>query len=184
MTHEVGAYLGSVRDVESLRGRCVMGSNGCWHLRTSQGRPMPRDQRHMVWVYGRGPTTATRAAWIVAGKGEPKRGQVVFRNCDSYDCVNPAHLRCGGKSEHGKAISRRGFLRGTLRRTEATRAAGVRRRKVSDELVQWIRESSQASAAAAHGAGVATSYVISIRAGKSRVDGVAGRSVFNWSAAA
>jgi hypothetical protein len=178
MPHEQGSYLGSVRSVSTLRARCVV-DGSCWHLRTSRGRPMPTDKRHMVWVHGRGPMTATRAAWLFSRGELPPQGHIVYRTCDSYDCVLPSHLRCGLKAEQGAMLSERGHFRGQWRRLIANKTNGQRLRKVTPEMVQWLHESQQSASAAAHGLGISPSRVVAIRAGHGLRDTVPGSSVFS-----
>lgn len=159
MSHQHGAYLGSIRTIEDLRQRCVMSSDGdCWHLRTAHGRPLPRAQRHSIWIFGRGLLTATRGAWLLATGSLPQdqRGFVVFRSCESYDCVNPAHLKCGLR----KTLIRHSVNAGTFE-TPARKAAlkGFKASRpqamvVTPELRVWLMESTQSGVEAAHGLGV------------------------------
>ena len=99
MSHEHGTYLGSIRCLETLRERCVMDKDGdCWHLRTARGRPLQKGLIQRIFVHGHGHCTATRGAWVLAGRPLPtQKNMVIFRTCEQYDCVNPEHLKAGSR---------------------------------------------------------------------------------------
>lgn len=177
--HEHGAYLGGLRNIRTLRERCFIGDDGCWHLRQANGRAMPRDKRHAVWVFGRGVMTSTRAAWLFATGSLPADGHIVFRTCESYDCVKPNHLQSGPKTAQGKMLAERGSLRGSMSRVQANRANGMRRRKLTLELAQWARESEQPATDIAHALGIAVSRAIDVKAGRCWQGTVIGASVFH-----
>jgi hypothetical protein len=123
---------------------------------------MPRDYRQVVWVAREGHMTATRAAWLFAkGKHAPPRWLVV-RRCDSYDCVNPKHLRCVTREQHGELLRKLGRT-STTAKTIAARVNGIKRSRLTPELRRWISESEQPSNAVAHAMGVATSHIINLR---------------------
>ena len=134
-----GVHLGGIRTLEDLRLRCVCreDEDDCWHLRSARGRPMPKDRVHCVAVHGqKGNTTATRAAWALAGK-TLRDGQVVRRVCGSYDCVNPEHLCQGLRAE----VSRKTAADGKFRSAEQLAPlAATRKRhtKVTPEALQLI----------------------------------------------
>jgi len=176
VSHKHGAHVDGIDSLEALRLRCVCDSDsGCWHLRTARGRLMPRDRVHRVWVFGRGAMTATRAAWMLAGKPEPARRQVVYRSgCDSFDCVAPEHLRCGSRKQAMQAAFRLEKFE-TAPRREAVRVLGKARQVITAELRLWLVESSQRGPAVAHALGVSLSRVRAIRreANKTRSMGFA-----------
>lgn len=179
-----GTYLGSIRDLATLQERCVIDEDtGCWHMRDPRGRPMPRNLQHVVWVYGMGQMTATRAAWSLAGHEAPK-GYRVFRTCPSYDCVCPDHLRCGTGKQHGATMRRLGVLRGDPRRALINRRNRARATVVTPELRIWIVESDQSCAAIAHSIGVSQSCVSAIRRGSRQAVSKAVPSVFHLGAMA
>ena len=164
MSHPAGTYLGSVRDMDSLRGRCVLDdATGCWHLRSSRGRPMPRDKRHALWVHGLGCMSAPRAAWMLH-IGEPvPDGLVVSRTCHSYDCVNPEHLKCWPKAAEGAFMRKHGRTAATASKVLANRQIGLKRSKVSREMRMWIAQCGQSSHAIAHALGISQSYAHALR---------------------
>jgi hypothetical protein len=161
--HELGAHVGGMHDLESLRMRCVCDPDtGCWHLRSARGRKMPDDKRHVVWVHPHGFMTATRAAWLFATGKMPPPDKLVVRKCSSYDCVFKAHLACMTKAEHGAHLTSTGKTATPTKRL-ANRVQGQRRSRVSAELRQWISESEQTAMAVAHAVGIAPSWVAALR---------------------
>ena len=169
MSHEHGAYLGSIRTVEDLRQRCVMDKDSdCWHLRTARGRPMPSAHRHSIWIFGLGHFTATRGAWLLAHGSLPQqgKGRVVFRTCDSYDCVNPAHLQCGQRKTLIRHRISLGAFDTPARKAalESFKASRPQPTVVTPELKVWLLESTQSGVDAAHALGVTQGRANCIRA--------------------
>lgn len=183
----MGAYLGSVYNLRTLRERCVvdqggLGINVCWHLRGPSGQPMPKGlgRSHQVHVHGIGKITAARAAWTFAHGDGAADGLVVFRTCDSYDCVNPAHLAAGSRKDLGAMVTQRGVLVGITSRDIAARHAGRKRRKLTAEQVAMIKERSDVSAVKlAAELGVSNTTINDIRRGNRYRDTAHGASVFN-----
>lgn len=159
MSHEHGTYLGSIRCLDTLRERCVVDKDGgdCWRLRSARGRLLPKGRVQRIWVHGHGHCTATRGAWLLAGRPLPThKHMVIFRTCEQYDCVNPEHLKAGiRKTLTRQMIDTKRFD------TEARRAAQLKffaarptPTKVTPELKAWLLESTQSGVDAAHGLGV------------------------------
>jgi hypothetical protein len=165
--HAPGTRLrGSLHNTESLRQRSVVDKDedgGCWHLRMANGRPLPDDHRHVLWVHGRGHMTATRAAWFFAtGKDAPPRWRVV-RTCASYDCVRYEHLQAVTKQRHGALLARAGRS-SSPRKTIANRINGAQRSRVTAELHEWLHESEQSAVELAPVVGLCKSYIAWLRA--------------------
>lgn len=180
MSHQIGANIGGIMSLACMRGRCVVDDDTkCWHFRTARGRPMPKDEVHRVWVHGGRVVTVTRAAWAFHTGAPIPAGQVVSRVCGSYDCANPAHLRCWGKAEEGAHLARVGRFKGSIKRLAANTRNARPLAKLTPELAQWARESGQSLKAAAHGLGVAASVIGNIRRGKSWRLGAPSASVFS-----
>lgn len=100
---------------------------------------MPKDMRHSVNVHGIGGMTAARAAWMLAGK-KLRNGMAIFRVCESYDCVNPKHLKQGSRGD----VARHNAAQGRFCSKEqlAPLAASRKRRtKATAEHVRLIVES-------------------------------------------
>lgn len=179
MPHEHGAYLGSIRCLADLYDRCVINrESGCWHMRTANGKPMPPGATYDVWMHGRGLVSFRRAAWTLK-HGEPATDQLVYGDCPSYDCANPAHAKCMTRAAHGRMIRKRGTLRGRGWQCLINRESNKFRRKLTDELILWAAQSPQTAEMAAHGLGVSKSLVIKVRSGSKRRNDVSA-SVFDW----
>lgn len=181
-----GTYLGSVRNLEDLRCRCVMDQDTqCWHLKTARGRAMPRGRESFpVNVYQRGKIPATRVAWEFGRGKAPAAGSVVWRACKSYDCVNPKHLRNGSRQDFVAWQTKKGVQRSILHRLKTQAIVRARPNvKLTEELAQWVRESPQSAANAAHALAVPKSKVIAIRAGKAWRPMLLGASAFMGMAA-
>lgn len=177
MAHQTGAYLGAVRCLETLRQRCVVDDDarGCWHLRSPRGRPLPttRGARHTVFVHGLGPITCTRAAWLFSTGEMPPDGHIVWRKCDSYDCVNPAHLRCSTRGDWGRKMGKLGRWRGQWARIQANRSTAAKRRALTPEQEQLVMNSPLSSAELARQLGVNPARVADLRRGARRLRSVA-----------
>lgn len=165
MSHEPGTYLGGIRDLGSLMGRCYCDpQTQCWHFRTARGRAMPKSNRtHAVWVTGRGSVSVTRVAYEFATGKEVPDGMMVFRACSSYDCINPKHLRLGTSAELGRLITEQGRYKGQIHRLVAARQNGAKRRKISAEMRVEIVRSTESGIAVARRLGLSSSIVYRIR---------------------
>lgn len=161
MPAKKGDHLGAVNSVETLRLRCYCPEHSdCWHLRTARGRPMPRDRSHTINVYGQGKITIGRAVWFLL-KGEmPKADRVVYRTCDSFDCANPAHFKCGRRVAALRQAAKAGYSPAKLVPLIESR---LRRTKANAELRQWIAESAQPAKDVAHAVGLSSGRVNAIR---------------------
>lgn len=181
---KTGAYLGSVRCVQTLRERCVMGEGGCWHLRSPYGKPyLASDHKTpVVRVYGQGDMSATKASWLVSHGALPPPGQIVYRVCGSHDCVNPAHLRCGTKADFGRFRAKSGIAKLTIsaRSLCVLGQTRLRQRKLTYEQAREIRASNESSHKLAPLFGVSASTIVAIRSGRRYRDVTAGASVFAW----
>lgn len=165
MRHAHGTHLDGIASVEDLRQRSVVDEeSGCWHLRTARGKPLPRGDRHVIWVHGIGHITATRAAWLLSRPGKTLRnGWICFRNCDSYDCVAPSHISSGNRGTWFRHIKASGKAR-TPAKLAAVAALPKSTQKLTPELRQWLIESQQSGVDAAHALGITQSRANCIRA--------------------
>lgn len=161
MGAKLGAHLGAVDSIEALRMRCYCPEHeDCWHLRSPRGKPMPVGDCHQISVYGRGKLTVGRAVWLLL-KGElPKSDRVVYRTCESYDCANPAHFKCGHKSAALRQAAKKGYSPAKLvPLIEATR----RRTKATADVRKWIFESPLKAKEIAQQLGLSAGRVNAIR---------------------
>lgn len=184
MTHAKGTRLDGIATLEDLRQRCVVDEEtGCWHLRTARGRALPQDQRHVLWVFGIGHVTATRAAWMLAHPGRQlHNGRVCFRSCDSYDCVAPDHIVSGSRKAWGAHMARSGKAV-TAAKSQANRHGRRSTWKLTPELKQWLLESPQTGIEVAHALGITQGRANAIRAkGRAELNARPATSVFDFAA--
>lgn len=161
MPQKEGAYLGSVRDLGGLMERCFV-SGECWHLRSPRGKPMPKERTHVLWVHQMGgKMSATRAAWFLKTGEHAPKSRTVVRVCDSYDCVNPEHLRCWTKKQWGAWLAKTGRSKTPAKTIAAKRNAARRSRLTPDDIRTIVMAKS--AKAGAEAVGIAGSYAITIR---------------------
>lgn len=183
MPHAFGANIGGIDSVEAMRLRCVCDDHsGCWHIRNASGGAYKPGDRMMVWLYGGATYTATRAMWLLAKGVVPPADRLVFRACDSHDCVNPLHLRLGTRREAVRAAAKRGAYSSPKQKANARKAASCKR-KATDELRVWLIESSQTGVDIAHAMGMSQGRVNLIRQQARARLGTASASVFAMGAA-
>ncbi len=145
----MGSRKDGVHSLDDIMGRCVIDRElGCWVWRgatiaspSGRGRPGTR-----VWLSespdGSGPAvmTATRAAWLLAGKPlDP--GHVVWRarpHC-RHGCINPAHGGAGTRRQMFEAFTATGQLRGDPQRA-LVNAKNRRRQVLPRDLVVKAEE--------------------------------------------
>lgn len=159
-----GTYVCGVRTLDDLRARCVIrDGDDCWHLRTARGKPMPLGKTLRVFAYGCPTSVAARPLAIrLAGRRLPN-GWCAIATCDSYDCINPAHLTGHTRAEAVRISASRGE-HSTARKTIASRMSGAKRSRITPELWGWVYESSQSSTAIGHALDIAESHIALKRA--------------------
>lgn len=186
MSHEPGTYLGGIRDLDTLKGRCWCDPDTkCWHFRTARGRPMAKDgKRQVVWIKGRGVVTVTRVAWEFAHGRPVPDGMVAYRTCTSYDCANPKHISAGPPVALGALLAAQGRHKGKANRIIANRRNGAKRQVLTTELRGWIVESTQTGPEIAHGLGVGPSIVYRVRDNARKLLQRSAPSVFAFAQAA
>lgn len=182
-----GAYLGSVRCLESLRERCVVDDiTGCWHLRSARGRDLSkrggRYQPLKVHVHGRGGLPARRVAWEFTHDRAPGPDDIVSNVCTSSDCISPKHLRLFTLLEFGLHLRKTGAAKTARKQAAIAKMSRARSNtRLTEELAQWVRESDQKQHDVAHALGCSQQRVSDIRSGKSwKRPAFVGSSVFAW----
>lgn len=167
MSLSKGDYLGGVRDVETMRLRCFCDSfTGCWHFRTARGKPQARGGKpHTVWVHGHNKhMTATRAMWLLSTGKLVQPHLVVMRTCESYDCVNPEHLRVVTRQTALRFNAERGRVVVPAAQVQANLSKGAEASRVlTPELRQWLIESAQPGSAVSWALGISAHRVNEIR---------------------
>lgn len=167
MSLSKGQYLGGVRDVETMRLRCFCDSfTGCWHFRTARGKPLARGGKPpSVWLHGHSKAmTATRAMWLLSTGKTVQPHLVVMRTCESYDCVNPEHLRVVTRQTSLRFNAERGRVVIPAAQVRANLAKGTQLHRVlTPELRQWLIESPQSGSAASWALGITAKRANEIR---------------------
>lgn len=176
MPHQIGTNIGGLASLDAMRERCVCDAEGCWHFRLADGKPMARGKRQSIWLYGGRFSTPARAAWeFHTGKPVPA-SRVVYRSCESYDCINPQHLRCGTKADEIRMHKKRGTYK-ERRGDSAKNSASLA--KLTAELRLWLLESTQSGVAVAHALGISQGRANAIRAQWRKRAPLAAPSVFS-----
>jgi hypothetical protein len=160
-----GTHLGGIRTLEDLRQRCVIrAGSDCWHFRTPDGKQLGRGVGYEIRV-GDQRLTVTKASWLLAGNEPPIPGRVIYRCCESHDCANPEHLKCGYRKALQKHLRSSGAYsaEGKARTLQALRKSRIQPTKITPELRQWLLESTQNSLEAGHGLGVNKSHAARLR---------------------
>lgn len=167
MPHKKGTSLDGIRTIEDLKLRCYVDPvTDCWHCRCYKVRgTMP--QVHFVppGETEMTKTTGRRAALHLA-TGEPvPKGHVVFAraDCDSEDCVNPAHLRSGTRKQWGIALQHRGTMKDRPAKIAAALRTAASRRVLTPDQVRQILQSPESGRKLAEKFGVSSYAVLSAR---------------------
>lgn len=177
-------YNGGVRNIGDLMGRCVVDiDTGCWHLRDSMGRRIARSAKACPTVF-----CSTRQAKVSARRlshelrnGPVKAHHRVTYTCHSWDCM--LHTQAMSRATLGTVTTERGDCAGPAKAQALrlrTRQRGIDRGVLTDELAQWVRESSQVQTAIGHALGIAQARVSDIQLFRTwRPIGPAA-TVFDW----
>lgn len=164
MSHSFGTNLGGVRDLESLRARCVcIAGDDCWHLRTATGKRPRAGATLVIWsgLHGR-PMSARKLAVLLSGR-RLRSGDCTVDTCGERDCVNPAHLLRVTRERAPTHASEQG-RHATARKAIANRVAGLKRSRVSLALRAELAASSRTAKELALEHGLSRSWVNALRA--------------------
>ena len=139
-----------MKDIEEIRGRCVVAEDGHWLWRGSC-RP---DGRPNIWApdYTRGGMqvqSGPRAVWHCITEAPIPANWRAYGTCSEPTCCNPAHVKCTSEADFGKWLARTGKFKGKTRRILANRAIGRARSKVTPGLILEIQASNETGRALA-----------------------------------
>lgn len=173
-----------IRTLDDLKGRCIVNDEtGCWDWQGATTEGQPR-----VWL--RNPDTGvhqtmtgTRAAFALAKGFAVPDGMTAYRRpvCCAR-CVNPDHVRVGTKAKACAVLAASGKLKGNpLRAAMNTAIVRRTRARLSPQIVEEIRASSETNTALAARYGVGHQAISAVRLGKNWRGGdvMAGSSVFS-----
>lgn len=179
-----GATLANtIATLQDVRERSVIDEiSGCWLFRSGQSRSAPRIYFVHPETGVKAVKTGSRAAWILAGNGDPPKGMRIYRHeCANEGCVNPDHLRIGLAVQQGASIRKHGKHRGRPDRIAVNTRNSAKRIKLTPEQVERIKTSSETATALAAQFGVSANAVGQVRLGRTHRGGcIHGASVFTW----
>jgi DNA-binding transcriptional regulator YiaG len=157
-------YSMLIRKVDDLSPHCsVTGVHWLWEGRLDRGRPK-------VYVPGYGNCAGALVVARLQGReSERQPHQRWFMACGQALCLSPKCLRLGTVPEQMASSARAGRL---VRRPDSLRRNSLARQRrgdtLPDELIGWVRDSSQTNIEIAHSLGVSKSAVSNWRRGVTR----------------
>lgn len=165
MSHKPGTHLDGVRDLESLRMRCVCkpaDGGDCWHFRTGRGRVPQKGRTMRVWsTLHQTSMSVRKLTMLMAGRGV-RSDECVVDTCGCADCVNPAHLLVVSRTKAVQQAKSAGKFR-TARKSIANKVAGLKRSRVSLEMRAALLASPLSAVAAGRLHGISASWVSVLR---------------------
>jgi len=159
-----------MKDLEEIRGRCVITEDGHWLWRGSL-RP---DGRPNIWApdYTRGGMTVQsgpRAVTHCSTEQPIPAGWRAYGTCAETACCNPAHIACTSEPAFGRWLAKTGIFKGKTKRILANRATARARSKLTPDLVREIQASPETGRALALRLGFGETLVSKARRGQSIV---------------
>ena len=182
-----------MRTLDDIRDRCRIDAiTGCWKwaMAMSDGgkqgaSKVPRANIPAGVIAEKSiSSTASRAAWILAGKPLTS-GQVVWRTCCVESCVNPDHMQAGTKKQEGAWVRASGHNQGNPRRAAINLAVNAKSQALSQNVVRdiegWLAAGRMQKDLAAE-LGVHKATISKIANGKHMHQraGIRASSVFAW----
>lgn len=183
MAMKLGTNCGGIRALRDLKDRCFVDyDTGCWHWRMGMSQGAPRvhfitpDTGERVTQRGR------RAALYLCRGCDLRSGHVASpKDCNSDDCVNPAHCQSLGRKAHGALVREKGWLRNLPQMIKANRQiARSKLAKITIEQAREIRESDEPISVLMKRYGLTRFPVSQIKLGKAWKEDASGSSIFNW----
>ena len=179
MSHVSGTRYG-VYTLEAMRERCIVDEDtGCWLWSGAMARGYPRIWTEHPATRVAGSISATMAAWHLAGNPLPV-GNVVYRTCNCMRCVNPCHMKTGTKAAACQFLADSNRYKGQPHRQVANKINGMKRSKLTPELITEIRNSDEQARSMAKRLDVSESLISAYRKGKRGNASIAASSVFGW----
>lgn len=107
------------------------------------------------WLNGRWIRAHQKA--YIQKNGQIPAGLVVRHTCDNRSCVNPDHLVLGTHKQNSQDM---------VERNRQAKGSGIGTSVLTEELVLWIRESTQSSSKVAFALNVSATTVKDVRKNK------------------
>lgn len=183
MSNKGKTFDQTIQTLDGLKGRCVIDDmTGCWIFRSGESAKLPRVYIVHPVTGQKIVTTCTKAAWLLAGHGEPPKGKIVYRAvCLCERCVNPEHMEAATQKQVGAALRKSGKHRGRPERSAINAKNSAKRRKLTDEQVSIVRSSDRPGTHLAREFGVSHNCISQVRRGLThRGSVIKGASVFSW----
>ena len=182
-----GEDQGGMRSLERIRGRCrVDDITGCWNWSgATASRAKGAAKVPVTWSAAHGAVvTVLRLAYGFEHPGVTLGARIVWRTCGSELCVNPAHLRAGTRKQWGEWSKASGTRKQGQQSTAARRAVRIAAgaTKLTMELAQWVRESTQTGVDVAHAIGCKPTQISRARMLRTWAPTAPAASVFAWAA--
>lgn len=133
--------------LDAIKDRCrIDADTGCWHWAGAlSDNRWPRVWSPNLALPGHPmqAQTGRRAVWqLHTGRAIPAKHRV-HGICDTPECLNPAHMRCGPSSAWGAHMARSGKYKKSTARAIANRANSRARSKLTPGLIAEIQQSTE-----------------------------------------
>lgn len=180
--------LGGINCLERLMLRCRIDSvTDCWNWSMAvYSTGLPIAHVRFPWAPNvKKKTTGKRAAFeLKSGKPTPK-GWFVWSTCGNELCCNPDHAERGSPKAYGEAMKKYGWHKDSPAHMRANRELMKKKRKLTDQQAEEIRNSDLSIAELSRIYGLGKSGICDIKRGnRYKTVGVANSSVFAWRPAA
>lgn len=178
----------AVTSLKDIKARCVEVGD-CWEwtgARSNKRSPLCAIPTQLPKQPGTRPTRVGVAvlAWEAFHK-KPVGSMVVYRTCFNHDCVNPAHLKCGTRTQMSEDLAKAGRCKRKPAAIAAiTKAKRATASKLTIQQVREIRGSTETVRSIAEKYGVNQSLISRIRRGHAWRESVGVSSIFSMGCAA
>jgi hypothetical protein len=182
MRRKIGACLGGLSDLESLRIRCITDPEDddvCWMwtgAMTGEKGRLPTAQ-----LPGKKSGSVLRWAFETFKKPIPAK-HIVWRKCCAERCCNPKHLLSGSRQDWGAWVKKNKVWAGKITYMLSGRRAALKRTVITQDVLDRIEELGETTEQAATRIGVHPSSIS--RAIRKHSPLVPQASVFTFKAAA
>lgn len=160
-----GTILNGIRSLSAIKDRCrIDEDSGCWVWSMSKSKTgAARAVVVMPWNPKPTNCNAIRAALEFTIESALPSGVRVWPGCGRADCCNPKHALSGTWADWGAWQASRNAWKASPARVRANREIIMKRRKLTDEQVAFIRSSDLPGTELARMFGVSHQLVSSVR---------------------
>lgn len=164
-----GATKWGVVTIDDVRGRCRIApiEDACWVWAFGMSCADPREKRHPItWDARQQKSRPVRRVVFELARREIRSGEMVWARCGDARCVNPDHLVCGSRAQHGHWLRKTGRTawRTNAAAVAAGRAVAMRwRAKLTPQIAEYIRRSQKSGVDLATELGVTQQTISKVR---------------------